>query len=200
VLLLAPKYCILVDIFPKKFRPERRFPHGAREPAFPATQNPPLLRLFQYSSTPPGHCILSPFPARGRFVSARVVPRRTSRELTVGGKYMFKGYRLLIGVSIVLGVLFSSGVLKSSARPEAEPGIISRGPSRAAILRETGHDADTPAQSEPGRDRRAFRELADSGSRSSCGPGKLRVALLQVAGGDHFVVGFAAREAAFFGG
>ena len=145
MLLLAPKYCVLVDIFPKKFRPERRFPHGAREPAFPTTQNPPLLRLFQYSLTPPGHYILSPFPARGRFVSARVVPRRTSHELTVGGKYMFKGSRLLIGVSIVLRVLFSSGVLKSSARPEAEPGIISRGPSRAAILRETGHDADTPA-------------------------------------------------------
>ena len=58
---------------------------------------------------------------------------------------MFKGYRLRIGVSRVVRVLFSSGVLKSSARPEAEPGIISRGQSRAAILRETGHDADTLA-------------------------------------------------------
>ena len=85
MLLLARKYCVLVDIFPKKFRPERRFPHRTRESAFPTTQNPPLLRLFQYSSTPPRHYILSAFPARGRFVSARVVPRRTSHELTVGG-------------------------------------------------------------------------------------------------------------------
>src|SRR5580704_9794608 len=42
---------------------------------------------------------------------------------------MLKGCRLLIAVSIVFGVLFYSSLLKSSARPDGEPRIISLGPS-----------------------------------------------------------------------
>jgi hypothetical protein len=42
---------------------------------------------------------------------------------------MSKIYRLLVGVSIVCGVLFYSGLLKSSAGPDPELAIISLGPS-----------------------------------------------------------------------